>query len=69
MPHVQNGTKNPPFVCEDVARCEFCLRPSALGCEHHFMGDDEIAHLRRRRTFGEPQRLKCPCHPDCTRLY
>jgi hypothetical protein len=59
LPHVQNGTKQPPFVCEDVPRCEFCLRPSSLGCEHHFMGDDELAELRRSREARQPTRLRC----------
>jgi ferredoxin len=69
MPHVQNGTKNPPFVCEDVARCEFCLMPSALGCEHQAMGDDEIAELRCFWQAHAPKRLRCQCHPDCARHY
>ncbi len=71
MPHVQNGTANPPFVCEDVARCEFCLAPSAIGCVHHLMSADELAAVRRdheRRAPGRP-RLRCQCHPDCTRAY
>lgn len=69
MPHIQNGTANPPFVCEDVARCEFCLMPRSRGCEHDSMDDDEIAELRRLHEARPRRRLRCQCHPDCTRTY
>lgn len=73
MTVVQNGTKNPPFLCEDVMRCEFCLRRSDFGCEHDTLSEDERTERRReqeaRRAAGEHRPLRCPCHPDCTRTY
>lgn len=67
MPHVQNGTKNPPFRCEDEARCEWCLAPIASGCQHLAMSDEEREVLERERRSRPLRRYRCPCHPDCTR--
>ena len=67
MPHVQNGTSNPPFRCEDVPRCEWCLAPSASGCQHQSYSFDEIEDMRRERDSRPLRSYHCPCHPDCTR--
>jgi hypothetical protein len=67
MPHMQNGTRNPPFLCEDVPRCEWCLAPIASGCHHLSMSDEEREQLERERRSRPLRRYRCPCNPDCTR--